>query len=53
MGSANNANKPRTTAVKEDPKPKSPAKWWTGPTGADNRLTLSLENKLASGKQGS
>jgi len=53
MGSKNATAKPAAPIKKEDPKPKNVAKWWLGPVGNDKNVTLSLENKVATGKQGS
>ena len=52
MGSKQQA-KPTTVVKAADPAPKNVAKWWLEPVGEDKNVNLTLDNKCATGKQGS
>ena len=55
MGSKNKGPAKTITAAKiQDPTPKNQAKWWLEPVGSEDKgVTLALDGKNATGKQGS
>ena len=53
VGSKKQTAKPTTPVKKADPVCKNTAKWTLEYTGADANVTLTLDNKMATGKQGS
>jgi hypothetical protein len=53
MGSKNKAPVKTVVTKKADPVTKNIAKWWVEPIGKDHNIALSLDNKMATAKQGS